>query len=305
MKILVLLASFLDEELPYTIQSCIDNANCPENIRFAVFLQHDEKLENIIDNLPYDILIRKTDYRESKGVGWARNIVNQFHTDEEYILQLDSHSRLVKDWDTILVDELNQLGDRAIISFLMPSFTKDKQTNTDTHFWYKDTPTMIHVPKPHGFVGEWAVDVGGYRNMQDTKMKSIKVPFLFAGFIFARAQWLKDVPSDPDMYYWGEEQSLAIRSWTRGYDIYLPKQITGWHYSGSGDAKPAPHHWDVIEEKIASPMHVKAFEKLARLMQGQIEGEHGLGSVRTVQEWMDFSGVDFINRKFNERKFHD
>jgi len=305
MKILVLLASFLDDELPYTIQSCIDNAAHPENIRFAVFLQHNEQLENIIDHLPYDILIKKIDYKESRGVGWARNIVNQMHTDEEYVLQIDSHSRLTKNWDTIMVDELNQLGNRSIISYLMPSYIKDKKNNIDLNFLYKDTPTIIHVPKPINFVGDWAVHVGEYKNMQDTKMKNICVPFLFAGFIFARAQWLKDVPSDPDMYYWGEEMSLGIRSWTRGYDIYLPKQVVAWHYGSTIGAAAAPHHWDVIDEKIASPMHHRAMSKLDKIMRGDITGMYGLGTERTLEQWMEFSGVDYANKKFNERNFHD
>jgi hypothetical protein len=303
MKILVLLASFLDDELPYTIRSCIGNAANPKNIRFSVLLQHDEKTENIIDILPYDIRLAKVDYKVSQGVGWARNIVNQVLTDEEYVLQIDSHTRLAKDWDVKLIEQLDQLGEKAIISFLPPPFTKDKINNVDLKYWYTDTPTLIHVPKPVSIVANWAVDVGGYRNMQDTQMKNIRVPFLFAGFIFGRSQWLRDVPSDPDMYYWGEEQSLCIRSWTRGYDIYLPKENMAWHYSGTEESKASPHHWDVLEEKSAELNNI-AFNKLARLMQGQVEGIYGLGTERTVQEWMDFSGVDFINKKFNERNFN-
>ena len=185
MKILVLLASFLDDDLPNTIKSCVENARHPDNIRFAVFLQHDEKLATIVDDLPYDIVTRKAHYTESKGIGWARDIVNSLYTDEDYILQIDSHIRMAKDWDTILVDELNNLGDKAVISYLSPSFFRDKEAGVDTEFVNKDTPTLIHVPTPVSFVGDWGVDVGGYTNIQDTKNKNIKVPFMFAGFIFA------------------------------------------------------------------------------------------------------------------------
>lgn len=303
MKILVLLASFLDDELPYTIRSCVGNARHPENISFAVFLQHDEKTANIIDGFPYNIKLTKIDYKISQGVGWARNVVNQFLSNEEYILQIDSHMRLAKDWDVKLIEQLNQLNEKSIISFLAPPFTKDKKDNVDLTYWHLDNPTLIHVPKPHVFVGDWAVDVGGYRNMQNTQMQNIRVPFLFAGFIFARSQWLRDVPSDPDMYYWGEEQSLAIRSWTRGYDIYLPKETMAWHYSATAESKASPHHWDVLSESSAT-LNGKAFDKLAKLMQGQVQGPYGLGAERTVQEWMEFSGVDFINKKFNERNFN-
>lgn len=305
MKILVLLASFLDDELPYTIQSCIDNAAHPENIRFAVFLQHDEKTENIVDHLPYDITVKKIHYTESKGVGWARDIVNQMYCGEEFILQIDSHLRLDKNWDSRLVNQLNELGEYSVISYLSPSYHKDKEKNIDLKFVNRETPTSIHIPKPVSFVTDWGVDVGGYTNIQDTKHKNIRVPFMFAGFIFARGKWLKDVPSDPDMYYWGEEQSLYLRSWTNGYDIYLPKEIISWHFGAVENSKASPHHWDVIDKAVADPLAAVSLKKLEPLVKNEISGVYGLGNKRTMEQWIDFSGVDFFNKKLNERKFHD
>ena len=96
-----------------------------------------------------------------------------------------------------------------------------------------------------------------------------------------------------------------MRSWTRGYDIYLPKQIVSWHYSASQKSDASPHHWNVIEDKIASPLSSYALEKLGQLVRNEIAGEYGLGNARTVQDWIEFSGVDFFNKTFNERKFND
>ena len=60
----------------------------------------------------------------------------------------------------------------------------------------------------------------------------VRVAFLAAGFNFAAGSRVRDVPYDPHtpFIFDGEETSLAIRAWTRGYDFYLPtEQIAHWY----------------------------------------------------------------------------
>ena len=42
-------------------------------------------------------------------------------------------------------------------------------------------------------------------------------------------QWCIEVPYDPDYYFHGEEISLAVRSYTWGYDLFHPHKIIAWH----------------------------------------------------------------------------
>ena len=47
----------------------------------------------------YRFKIIDIDYKDSQGVCWARNTIQQYYEDEEYTLQLDSHHRFVPNWD--------------------------------------------------------------------------------------------------------------------------------------------------------------------------------------------------------------
>jgi hypothetical protein len=290
MKILVLLASFLDSELPYTIKSCIENAAHPDNIRFAVILQHDYNDQNIIDNLPYDIVMEKYHYKESEGCGWARNKVSELYNNEEYVLQIDSHTRLAKNWDIDLVQQLEELGPNAIISFLPPSYIKNDDGTT--FYANKDRPTFIQVPEAKSFVVDYVVFHRAELE-KDTEYKNQRVAFMQCGFIFAPGQWLKDVPPDPVMYYWGEEQSIFLRSFTQGYDVYLPKQIVAWHFSSNN---PSPHHWKVNEESRVHHLSNNAYQRSKELITGELKGKYGLGSVRSMDDWLQFTGIDYFNK---------
>lgn len=58
-------------------------------------------------------------------------------------------------------------------------------------------------------------------------------PFMCCNFVFT-GDWIREVPEDPAMINAGHEGPLALRSFTHGYDIYLPDSIQVWHLSCAG-----------------------------------------------------------------------
>lgn len=55
--------------------------------------------------------------------------------------------------------------------------------------------------------------------------------FWAAGFSFAPSAWLVDVPYCPHLphLFFGEEQYMLLRMWTRGWDVYAPTQAVTFH----------------------------------------------------------------------------
>ena len=47
-------------------------------------------------------------WKESKGLCWARSLIQKLHNGEEYTLQLDSHHRFVENWDEELINMMKQ-----------------------------------------------------------------------------------------------------------------------------------------------------------------------------------------------------
>jgi hypothetical protein len=120
--------------------------------------------------------------------------------------------------------------------------------------------------------------------------------FLSAHFVFVRSDWLREVPYDPLMYFDGEEDSLGLRSWTSGYDLYYPTTHIVFHrYHRSGSKK----HWD-DHPKMFSDMTIASIKRLGEIIAtgggaigSKSMGVYGLGRERTIAQYQDFSGVNY------------
>ena len=301
--IFVAIASYLDYEIKHTILDCIDKAKHPENLRFGVCLQYDENEgtnEHILDflesKLPVKVL--KYHYTESEGGCWARNKAQTLYQGETYSLQVDSHTRFIQNWDEIVINDYNELKktvNKPLISFLPPSYSRIDNKGIDIDFKHIDNLDKINHPKFEYITGEYWPAYGGYSNEQHTEFKPSSVIILYGGFVFAEGQWVIEVEQDPEHYYTGEEFALTIRSYTKGYDIFTPSQIVAWHRS---HPKTPKKHYNNNPEEIAQTKHRHAIDRLIMLIEGNGDlGKYGVGNIRTVDQYAEFAGVDFKNKK--------
>lgn len=70
-------------------------------------------------------------------------------------------------------------------------------------------------------------------------------PFIGAGFFFAHAEFLADVPFDPYVpwVFMGEEILLSLRMWTWGYDIFSPTRNVLSHFYVR---RHTPKFWETV-----------------------------------------------------------
>lgn len=310
-KIFIAIASHLDLELRNTILDCINKAKYPQNLVFSVCLQYDEREgthENCIDDLVklYNIKIKKYHYSVGQGGCWARQIAQQAYEGEEYSLQIDSHIRFIQNWDELIINDYEDLKSKGIpkplLSYCSPPYFRDDEKGIDTEFKYKKELDKMDIVKIRRIVPDLWLDYGGYRNEVNTGFKNINVPLLYGGFVFSHGMWVVDVEQDPEHYYTGEELALSIRSFTKGYDIFTPKQIITWHRTFSGKVA-CLKHWQVHGNLVGDEKHRHAIGRLRKLIFGGDLGKYGNGTVRTIEQFMDFSGVDFVNLEIKEKDF--
>ena len=115
-SIFIQIASYRDPELVPTLDSLFANAEFPDNLTVCVAWQH--SIEDEWDDLgkykkDQRVKILDIPYNETHGACWARNLIQQEYTNEKFTLQLDSHHRFVKHWDTKLIttyENLQELG---------------------------------------------------------------------------------------------------------------------------------------------------------------------------------------------------
>jgi len=296
--IFISIASFIDTDLRNTILSCINQAKYPENLIFGIVLQfnnEEETNEQCIDDLirQYNIRIIKYWFEESQGGCWARNKVSTLYGGEDYVLQLDAHIRMVKNWDVLLVKEYLELKEnfnKPLISYLSPSFFRNEELGLDYSFKHIDDPYIINVPTIKSIAVDYWPMFGGYEDEAHTNKRPRNVSLLYAGFVFTQGNWLLEVKNDPEHYYTGEEFALSIRSFTHGYDIFIPSQIMSWHLSRANHI----HHFKVLD---GNKNHIKAMERLYKLIFGGDLGEYGLGDKRTLQQYEEFAKINIKERK--------
>lgn len=284
-QIFIQIASYRDPELMYTIKNCIENADEPENLIFAICWQHDEteNLEEYLHDKRFKVI--SVHYSQTKGCCWARHTLQQLYNDEEYTLQIDSHHRFVAGWDTILKNMYTNLKKKGIlkpiITCYLPSYNPTNDPEERIHAPWKinldkiiDNGQVLFIP---GYIDD-------YINLKEP----IVAIFYSAHFAFTSGKFVKEVPHDPQLYFTGEEMSITVRAFTHGYDLFHPHIVVAWHeYTRKNRIK----QWDDDvywwkKDAHSKKHYVSIFNEI---------GLYALGSQRTVSDYICFSGINFLN----------
>lgn len=300
--IFVQIASYRDPELLPTLKDMLANAKYPENLRICVAWQHSD--EDVWDNLDeYEndprFKILDINYKDAKGVCWARNKLQRYYNGEKYTLQLDSHHRFIKNWDGILIDMLKDLQNKGhkkplLTAYLPGYFPNNDPKGRNIEVWH--TNIDRYMPEGPIFIAPDHVD-----NWEKLKTP-IPARFYSGHFAFTLGSFVHDVPHDPDLYFHGEETSIAVRAFTHGYDLFHPHFPIIWHeYTREGKKR----HWD--DHDNWSEKDKMSFRKYKALLGIDNESREGLdfvgfdlGKERTLEEFEKYVGIDFRRKKIHQ-----
>jgi hypothetical protein len=291
-KIFIQIASYRDPELLPTIKNCIENAKYPENLVFGICWQHDntENMNEFINDERFKII--SVHYKESKGCCWARHKIQQLYNNEEYTLQLDSHHRFIQDWDAILINMFNELKkggiEKPLITTYLPSYDVDNDPQNRCL-----TPWKIDFKERTA--DNQTLFIPSYIDDFNLLTEPIIAKFYSAHFTFTSGDFVKDVPHDPQLYFTGEEMSITVRAYTHGYDLFHPHIIVAWHeYTRKNRQK----HWDDDKEWWKKDLHSKKYY-LSIFKDTNIGLPYGLGTNRTVEDYVNFSNIRFLDNIHN------
>lgn len=334
-SIFVQMASYRDPQLIPTLLDMAKNAVRPEELRVCVNWQHgaDEPIE-IFTDAKFEILSTEIDDRvagpvihmvhesglkvdaidihfyKSKGACWARNQIQQLYDNERYTLQLDSHHRFVEGWDDIVIDMLEDLRkdgySKPILTAYIPSFDPDNDpAGRAQEPWEMTFDRMI----PEGTIFFLPKNLTDW---QDVK-KPVRGRFFSAHFAFADGSFAVEVQHDPLLYFHSEEQSIATRAFTHGYDIFYPNKIIAYHeYTRKGRTKNWDDHdteskndgkieFDWVERNDASHKRNRILFGMDGEDPTSIDfGKYGFGTVRTLKDYENFAGISFKHRAITQ-----
>jgi hypothetical protein len=286
-SIFVQIASYRDPELVPTLLDLLEKAKRPERISIGVVNQYaGDDFDDNLKKVKNKIRLLEIYYKESKGTCWARNLTQRLYLGEDYSLQLDSHHRFEKDWDETIISMYEELGDQKAIFTMYPA---PYMPNWSYDQYSKD----VYICRIKGFSADGKIEA--YPDIfKDWKSasKPRKAAHVAAGFLFGRGE-INNVLYDPYLYFSGEEFSLAIRYFTHGYNLYHPHKLICYHYYTRNEQ---PKHWG--DHKDWHKYNEIATNRLNCLV-GRDScdlGQYGLGKERTINDWKDYSGIDFLNK---------
>lgn len=213
-KIFVGIVATEDANLVNTIQECLDNAMHPENITFGIAMQYESLPDlSFINDKSRTIILDKDD--DSLGIIGARSSVRKLHRNEDYYLQINSSAEFIKNWDDLLIHDLELFKDKKTIisSKLLPLDNKNEFTVFDLNILDENNILSGVQSEDENFIKQ---NSNGKNYFNST--------YISNDFIFARSRWIYEMKFPQyhkDSY---EDVELSVVSFCNGYTVVAPKK---------------------------------------------------------------------------------
>lgn len=295
--ILLEIPGYCDPQLMNTVNSALLQADHPERVHLAICHQDDNMTDYFTLKKYKNCKVKHLSTAESKGLCYARNICQQMLEDEDFVMHTDSHMRFIKHWDTLIIEQWKSFNDpKAIISAYPPNCnTKDMMSYPLDHEAFSKPGNGAFMHAMEFMDMETCYVRFCARNItKDNHQEMIGKlnPFMSGGYFFAPAQVDRDIPSDPKMFFLADEISVAARLYTHGYNLRNPGECYAYHEYQRANRKFPTH----IRKEDSELQRVLTMFDMVPESEKVDLGEFGLGSERTLDDYIEFCGIDFRNK---------
>ncbi|KAL1515453.1 hypothetical protein AB1Y20_002078 [Prymnesium parvum] len=235
--IFVSIASYRDPEAPHTLRDLFERAELPARVFVGVCFQCDHHRDadcTDLSSLPpacrRNVRSITMDWREARGPTWARFLIqSQLFDDEDYFLQLDSHTRLTQGWDQSLIQMLTRCGSAkpVLSTYPLPYEGIGGEVTLSTE---SRLTLLCTQPSEKAFDKDSMLRFRA-RLLAERVISPTPSTFWAAGFSFSSGRFVREVPYDPylSFLFFGEEISMVVRMWTRGWDLFSPDAHVVFH----------------------------------------------------------------------------
>lgn len=301
-RIFIRIPSYRDPECQWTVKDAFDKATYPERIFIGICWQYDPNDDAHCFEQPYpypdQVRLIQYDAKDSKGCCWARAQIQDLWQGEEYTMQIDSHMRFEQGWDEMLITMLAQCdNDKAVLTSYPTGYTPGKPI---TH------ACVVALAADRFDVTEGVLFIRScYFPQGYEPEKPIKGSFAAGGFMFSKSERYIEVPVDPHLYFFGEEVLLSARMYSYGWDMYHPNKPVIYHYYNRSERRnhyEDHHDWmDRDKQAFARIRHIFGIE-VSHDPAITVDAEkYGFGTVRTLEAYQEYSGVDFTARTLSSK----
>ncbi|KAL9180392.1 hypothetical protein ACHAXT_008362 [Thalassiosira profunda] len=255
---------------------------------------------------------------ESNGPTTARYFASKLWGGETYFMQSDAHLRFAPEWDRRYIEEVKATKSypKAVLSSYPPGFSEaDPPYKGGSKGTRLCTCTFSDSDVEHKII---RINTGN----SCQKEQPTQIAYIAAGFFFARAEFLIDVPFDPFLpwCFMGEEIALSLRAWTHGWDIYAPRKNWITHQYRPG-RMGLPKFWENTGRVFGRPgpgfntqLQTISIQRIKHMVGYKESGTEALeadgtevvltdfehysyGETRTMKEFLDHVKIDVEREK--------
>ena len=229
--IFIEIASVDDEELVYTVNSIFNNASFPERVFVGIsftgkYFKRFKELKNIAKkykNVRHVSSRQKRNNIKTLGVGVGRFRAYQLYEQEDYFLQVDSHSHFSKNWDRIIIElfeeAVKEVGDDKIVLTCIPpiyGYDADERVirvGAKTRYpqWNRGELLIDTIPK-------WS-DFDVYKKDYPKFIPSVKAS---PAMMFGNKKFAEDIGVNPNSVFYDEDLIHTYELFGRGMAFVFP-----------------------------------------------------------------------------------
>jgi hypothetical protein len=232
---------------------------------------------------------------ETKGFSNAMNLIQTYlYRGERFFMTLDNSLSLIKDWDTVIVEDLKRclLRSRKPIITQAPTWSRSRGAG-----WRATPPSNPTFLRATGWT-EWGTPVIEEEVYKNPPVRPFRSLFYTSAFSFASGNVVKDVTFDPwyqhlprDAVDW----SHAVRLWTSGWDFYCPSKNMVARADPSDNETSRDYAGYDSEEGERAYYRLWCFLGLAPPGIVDLSGFEA-GRQRDQDQYRNFCGVDWKSR---------
>ena len=299
--IFVSIAAIDEIDLRQTIESCFAQAKNPDNIYIGVLMQH--QLYDEVDLSDFkNVSVIKISSDEIMGVGATRQMASLLHNNQDYFLQIDAHMIFAKDWDENCISYYEALKDeygKVILTGYAPAWYRDSSSQIIMNSFSAKTHSLSLVldkTSKQPIVGIVNLPVQEVSGKQVVEQKAISYHFIFADINFA-----SEFLPDPQIIYNGDEATLSLRMFSRGYKFFMPNEPILHHLNKQQDSfYSSQPRWQPMFlglQKAKSPreerINLDAYNRVKDIFTGKLLGYYGSLNAEEIQNYSKFTGINF------------
>lgn len=239
--IYVAIPSLSDRELSRTIANAFEAAEFPERVHLGVAIQDVSKREHkeLLKRYRKDpnVQVSFTKLNSSKlidqlGVGLGRAKSHGFYNEQDYVLQVDSHTMFMDKWDSALIQMLEQAklasqNEKTILTAYAGSYFLDgdgNRTLESDHYGseYRGFlyPLFSRFERRFGVIPTW--ETVPFSKITDSKPEFVPAPKFNANFAFGDSEFAKSLGLEAHVIFFEEEVLQSVNLLGAGWSLAFP-----------------------------------------------------------------------------------